>query len=174
VKGGPGSGGKARGGKAGGGKAREGEKVVATNRRARFDYAIEDSWEAGIVLTGSEVKSLRDANVNLSDAYAQPRGAELFLVNCRIGEYAQAAHFGHAPLRDRKLLLNRNEIERIRGKVEQRGYTLVPLRLYFRGGWAKVELGLGKGRAHEDRRDAIAERETRREMDRAMGRARRR
>ena len=172
MKGGAGRGGGKAGGKAG--KAGEGEKVVATNRRARFDYAIEDSWEAGIALTGSEVKSLRDGNVNLSDAYAQPRGGELFLVNCRIGEYAQAAHFGHAPLRDRKLLLNRNEIERIRGKVEQRGYTLVPLRLYFRGGWAKVELGLGKGRAHEDRRDAIAERETRREMDRAMGRARRR
>jgi SsrA-binding protein len=158
----------------GGKGAAEGEKVVATNRRARFDYAIEDTWEAGLVLTGSEVKSLRDGNVNLSDAYAQPRGSELLLVNCRIGEYAQAAHFGHAPLRERKLLLNRNEIGRIRGKVEQRGYTLVPLRVYFKDGWAKVELGLGKGRAHEDRRDAIAERESKREMDRAIGRARKR
>jgi SsrA-binding protein len=163
-------------GKAGGAKkgGDEGIKVVATNRRARFDFTVEDSWEAGLVLTGSEVKSLREGNVNLSDAYAQPKGEELFLLNCRIGEYKQAAQFGHAPLRDRKLLMNRSEIERIRGKVEQRGYTLVPLQLYFKEGWAKVELGLAKGRAHEDRRDAIAERESKREMDRAMVRGRRR
>ncbi|HUL59542.1 MAG TPA: SsrA-binding protein SmpB [Anaeromyxobacteraceae bacterium] len=153
--------------------APEGAQVVATNRRARFEYAVEDRWEAGLALTGSEVKSLRAGNVNLSDAYAQPRGEELFLVNCRIGEYEKAAAFGHAPLRDRKLLMKRAEIDRIRGKVEQRGYTLIPLQLYFKGGWAKVELGLAKGRAHEDRRDAIAERETRREMDRALSRRRR-
>ncbi len=163
-----------KGARGGGKRQAEGEKVAATNRRARFDYQIEDSWEAGLVLTGSEVKSIREGNVNLSDAYAMPRGDELFLVNCRIGEYKQAAHFGHAPLRDRKLLLSRAELDRIKGKVEQRGYTLVPLRLYFKGGWAKVELGLGKGRAHEDRRGAIAERESKREMDRAMARSRRR
>lgn len=157
-----------------GAKPEAGEKVVATNRRARFDYDIEDRWEAGLVLTGSEVKSLRAGNVNLSDAYAAPRGEELFLLNCRIGEYQQAAHFGHAPLRDRKLLMRRAELDRIRGKVEQRGYTLVPLRLYFKDGWAKVELGLARGRAHEDRRGAIAERESRREMERALGRARKR
>jgi SsrA-binding protein len=161
-------------GKGGGAKPAGGERVVASNRRARFDYAIEDAWEAGLVLTGSEVKALREGNVNLSDAYAQPKGDELFLVNCRIGEYKQAAHFGHAPLRDRKLLMKRAEIERIRGKIEQRGYTLVPLRVYFKEGWAKVELGLAKGRSHEDRRDAIAERESRREMDRALARSRRR
>ncbi len=158
----------------GGDKPAEGERVVATNRRARFDYAIEDRWEAGLALTGSEVKSLRDGNVSLSDAYALPKGDELFLVNCRIGEYKQASHFGHAPLRDRKLLMRRAEIDRVRGKVEQRGYTLVPLRIYFKKGWAKVELGLGKGRAHEDRREAIAERESKREMDRALARSRRR
>ncbi len=157
----------------GGRRAPEGVKVVATNRRARFDYEIEDRWEAGLALTGSEVKSLRAGNVSLSDAYAQPRGDELFLVNCRIGEYEKAGPFGHAPLRDRKLLMKRAELDRIRGKVEQRGYTLVPLQLYFKEGWAKVELGLAKGRAHEDRRDAIAERETKREMDRAMSRRRR-
>ncbi|HYD39625.1 MAG TPA: SsrA-binding protein SmpB [Anaeromyxobacter sp.] len=156
------------------GKGEDGTKLVAQNKRARFDYTIEDAWEAGLALTGSEVKSLREGNVNLSDAYALPRGDELFLVNCRIGEYKQAVHFGHAPLRDRKLLLNRAELDRIRGKVEQRGYTLVPLRLYFKQGWAKVELGLGKGRTHEDRRDAIAERESKREMDRAMAQGRRR
>jgi SsrA-binding protein len=158
----------------GGRRVAEGEKIVATNRRARFDFAVEDSWEAGIVLTGSEVKSLRAGNVNLSDAYAAPRGDELFLFNCRIGEYQQAAHFGHAPLRDRKLLMRRAELDRVRGKVEQRGYTLVPLRLYFKDGWAKVELGLAKGRSHEDRREAIPERESKREMDRALGRARKR
>jgi SsrA-binding protein len=159
----------------GGGKGPpEGVKVVATHRRARFEYEIEDRIEAGLVLTGSEVKSLRGANVNLADSYAQLRNQELFLVNCRIGEYAQAAHFGHAPLRERKLLLNRSEIDRLRGKIEQRGYTLIPLQLYFRDGWAKVELGLGKGRTHEDRRDAIAERESKREMDRALSQGRRR
>ncbi|BDG02592.1 SsrA-binding protein SmpB [Anaeromyxobacter oryzae] len=162
--------------KKGGGKkpVDEGVKVVATNRRARFDYAIEDAWEAGLSLVGSEVKSLREGNVNLSDAYAQPRGDELYLVNCRIGEYKQAAHFGHEPLRDRKLLMKRAELDRIRGKVEQRGYTLIPLRLYFKEGWAKVEIGLAKGRSHEDRRDVIAERESKREIDRAMSRGRRR
>lgn len=161
-------------GKGGGARVEEGVKVVATHRRARFDYAIEDTWEAGLSLTGSEVKSLREGNVSLSDAYAMPRGNELFLVNCRIGEYKQAGPFGHAPLRDRKVLMRRAELDRIRGKVEQRGYTLVPLRLYFKHGWAKVELGLARGRAHADRRDAIAERESRREIDRALARDRRR
>ena len=153
--------------------APEGVKVVVQNRRARFDYAIEDRYEAGLVLSGSEVKSLRAGNVSLSDAYAQPRGAELFLLNCRIGEYQPAAYFGHSPLRDRKLLLKREELDRIRGKVEQRGYTLVPLSLYFKAGWAKVELGLARGRTHEDRREVIAERESKREMDRALSRRRR-
>ena len=160
----------------GGGKAKgaaDGTKVIATNRRARFEFQVEDTYEAGLALTGSEVKSLRAGNLSLSDAYAQPRGGELFLVNCRIGEYGPAAFFGHAPLRDRKLLMKREEIDKIRGKVEQRGYTLVPLSIYFKQGWAKVELGLAKGRKHEDRRDAIAERETKREMDRAMSRKRR-
>jgi SsrA-binding protein len=153
--------------------APEGVKVVATNRRARFDFQVEDTYEAGLALTGSEVKSLRAGNLSLSDAYAQPRGTELFLVNFRIGEYGPAAVFGHAPLRERKLLMRREELDKIRGKVEQRGYTLVPLSLYFKQGWAKVELGLARGRKHEDRREAIAERETRREMDRAMSRRRR-
>jgi SsrA-binding protein len=153
--------------------APEGAKVVVQNRRARFDFAIEDRYEAGISLSGSEVKSLRAGNVSLSDAYAQPRGTELFLLNCRIGEYQPAAFFGHSPLRDRKLLLNRDELDRIRTKVEQRGYTLIPLSIYFKAGWAKVELGLARGRTHGDRREAIAERESRREMDRAMSRRKR-
>ena len=160
-------------GRKGGAAAGEGVKVVATNRRARFDFDLEDHYEAGLSLTGSEVKSLRAGNVSLSDAYALPKGPELFLVNCRIGEYQPAAFFGHSPLRDRKLLLKREEIARIKTKVEQRGYTLVPLQIYFKQGWAKVELALAKGRKHEDRRDAIAERETKREMDRAMSKRRR-
>jgi len=125
------------------------------------------------VLQGSEVKSLRAGNANLADAYAQPRGDELFLVNCRIGEYDKAAHFGHAPLRERKLLLGRAQIDKLATKVERAGYTLVPTQIYFRGGWAKVELALAKGRTHEDRRGAIAERESKREMDREISRRRR-
>jgi SsrA-binding protein len=154
-------------------KAAEGVKLVASNRKAHFDFQIEDKYEAGLALTGSEVKSLRAGNVSLSDAYAQPKGEELFLVNCRIGEYSPAAFFGHLPLRERKLLLRREELAKIRGKVAQRGYTLIPLSLYFKQGWAKIELGLARGRTHEDRRDAIAERETKREIDRAMSRKRR-
>jgi len=151
----------------------EGVQVVAQNRRARFGYQVEETYEAGLALTGSEVKSLRAGNASLSDAYAQPRGDEIVLVNCRIGEYQPASYFGHQPLRERKLLLGRDEIDKIRGKVEKRGYTLVPLSLYFKRGWAKIQLALARGRTHEDRRDAIAERETRREMDRALARRRR-
>jgi len=159
--------------KARGEKAAPGIRAVAQNKRARFDYHVEDRYEAGLALAGSEVKSLRAGNVSLSDAYAHPRGEELLLVNCRIGEYQPAASFGHLPLRDRKLLMKRSEIEKIRVKVEQRGYTLVPLSIYFKGGWAKVELGLARGKTHEDRRDSIAEREQKREMQRALARKRR-
>jgi len=148
-------------------------RPVATNRRARYDFEVLETYEVGLELAGSEVKSLRAGNVSLSDAYAQPRGRELYLVNCRIGEYAPAAFFGHLPLRERRLLLHREELDRILGKVEQRGYALVPLSLYFKAGWAKVELALGRGRKHEDRRDTIKERETQREMDRALSRRRR-
>jgi SsrA-binding protein len=159
------------------GKARagppEGAKVVARNRKAGHDFDIEDRVEAGLVLAGSEVKSLRAGNVALGDAYAQIRQGELFLANCRIGEYQPASWTGHAPLRDRKLLLGRAEIDRLAGKVERSGYTLVPLSIYFKKGWAKVELGLARGRTHGDRRQAIAEREQRREMDRALSRRRR-
>ncbi len=147
--------------------------MVARNRRAGFDYSIEERIEAGLSLTGSEVKSLREGNVGLSDAYAVPRGGDIVLVNLRIGEYRPAAVFGHQPLRERRLLLHRREIEKLRGKVEQRGYTLVPLSIYFKSGWAKVELGLGRGKTHQDRRGAVAEREAKREMQRALSRRRR-
>ena len=148
--------------------APEGVKVVVQNRRARFDYAIEDRYEAGLVLSGSEVKSLRAGNVSLSDAYAQPRGAELFLLNCRIGEYQPAAYFGHSPLRDRKLLLKREELDRIRGKVEQRGYTLVPLDLHYKGGRVKASIALAKGKAEHDKRNSVKEKDWEREKGRLM------
>jgi SsrA-binding protein len=159
----------------GGGKGGppEGARVVARNRKALHDFQIEERVEAGLVLSGSEVKSLRAGNVALGDAYALVKGGELFLANCRIGEYQPASWTGHAPVRDRKLLLRRTEIDRLGGKVERSGYTLVPLSIYFKEGWAKVELGLARGRTHADRRQAIAEREQRREMDRALSRRRR-
>jgi SsrA-binding protein len=163
--------------KAGGAKRGEAQdsdvKVVARNKKAGFDFTIEERFEAGLVLTGSEVKSLRAGNANLADAYARPVKGELYLMNLRIGEYDKAAHFGHAPLRDRKLLVGRAQIDKLTSKVDRAGYTLVPTQLYFRGGWAKVELALAKGRTHEDRRDAIAERESKREMDRAISQRRR-
>ncbi len=151
----------------------EGVQLVVQNRKARHDFDVEERLEAGLALTGSEVKSLRAGNVALADAYGLVKGDELLLANCRIGEYQPASYTGHAPVRDRKLLLHRSEIEKLRGKVERSGYTLIPLSLYFKQGWAKVELGLARGRKHEDRRQVIAERETRREMDRAMSRRRR-
>ena len=155
----------------GGGKgkvAAEGMKVVATNRRARFDFQVEDTYEAGLALMGSEVKSLRAGNLSLSDAYAQPRGVELFLVNCRIGEYGPAAFFGHAPLRDRKLLMKREEIDKIRGKVEQRGYTLIPLDLHFAKGRIKIQIALAKGKLKHDKRASEREKEWQREKTRLL------
>jgi len=148
--------------------APDGVKVVATNRRARFDFQVEETYEAGLALTGSEVKSLRAGNLSLSDSYAQPRGEELFLVNCRIGEYGPAAFFGHAPLRDRKLLMKREELDKIRGKVEQRGYTLVPLNLHYSKGRIKLEMGLGRGKLKHDKRADEREKEWNREKQRLL------
>src|SRR5690606_39431330 len=111
-----------------------GEKLVAENRRARHDYELGDRWEAGLVLMGSEVRSLREGNANLSDAFVLPRGDELYLHNLRIGPYKGAAAWGHEPLRDRKLLLHRSELDRITQRIRAKGYTLVPTRLYFTNG----------------------------------------
>lgn len=149
-------------------KAKGGVKLIAENRRARHDYELGDRWEAGLVLVGTEVKSLREGNANLSDSYAQPRGDELWVHNMRIGEYKPAAMYGHEPLRERKLLLNRAEIDRISQRVRERGYTIVPTRLYFKDGRAKLEIALASGKTHGDRRQTIRERDTRREIDRAM------
>jgi len=157
---------------AGAGKGKdEGIKLIAENRRARFDYAVEDTVEAGMELLGSEVKSLRDGTTNLADSYALPtKDGQLFLHNAHIGKYNAASVFGHDPLRARRLLLHREEIDRWATKVRERGYSIIPLKIYFKKGRAKVQLGLCKGKTHEDRRQDIKERETKREMDRALRR----
>lgn len=146
------------------------EKLICENRRARFDYQIDDTVEAGIQLTGSEVKALRAGEASLSDSYASPEKNELFLCNAHIGAYKPASSFSHTPIRKRKLLLHRVEIDRWATKVKERGYSIIPLVMYFKNGKAKIRLGLGKGKSGLDRRDTIKDREAKREMDRAMRR----
>jgi SsrA-binding protein len=146
------------------------DRDIAVNRRARFEYHIEETFEAGLVLLGSEVKALRVGKANLKDSYGRIEGDEVWLWNAHISPYGPASQFGHEPLRSRKLLLRRDEISRLTGKVKERGLTLVPLRLYFKNGRAKIELALARGKKHHDKRDAIREREVRREIDRAMKR----
>jgi SsrA-binding protein len=145
-----------------------GERTVIVNRKARHDYEILESYEAGMVLTGSEVKSLRDGRANLKDSYARLEKSELFLLNLHISPYAPASHFGHEPERSRKLLLHREEIDELAGQLNERGLTLVPLRVYFKNGRAKIELGLGRGKKAYDKRQSIKDRELRREADRAI------
>ena len=147
-----------------------GIKVVARNRRARHEYAVEETIEAGLELMGSEVKSLRDGSANLSDSYAMPDKGQVWLHNFNISPYKAASTLGHEPLRKRRLLLNKREIEKLSVKVKERGYSLVPLQVYFKNGWAKVELGIARGKSTIDRREDIKERETRRELDRAVRR----
>lgn len=144
-----------------------GRQVVATNRRARHNYDIVDTFEAGLVLRGSEVKSLRAGQIQLKDAYATIRHGELWLENAHIAPYSFAADGGHDPERPRKLLLHRREIDRLIGRMNEQGLTLVPLLVYFTQGRAKVELALAKGRRIHDKRRKIVEREQQREMERA-------
>ncbi len=146
------------------------KKVVTTNRRARHDYEIVDRFEAGMVLLGSEVKSLRQGNANLKDSFAHVKDGEVWLVGAYIAPYSFSRGGGHDPERTRKLLLHRREIDRIAGKLAERGFTLVPLSIYFKDGKAKVELGLARGRRTVDKRRALREREQRREMERALRR----
>jgi SsrA-binding protein len=143
-------------------------KVVTTNRRARHDHEILETFEAGIVLVGSEVKSLRDGQVNLKDSYVTVRGGELWLVGCHIAPYAFSRLGGHEPERDRKLLLHRREIDRVSAKLAEKGLTLIPLRIYFKDGKAKAELGLGRGKRAYDKRQSLKAKEQKREMDRAL------
>lgn len=144
-----------------------GAKIICQNRKARHDYFILDEYEAGMVLLGTEVKSLRLGRANMRDSYAKVRGGEVFLYNMHIGSYPFAAYGNHDPLRPRKLLLHRQEIKRLLGKVEEKGQTLIPLQIYFREGKAKVTLALAKGKRKYDKRDAIRKREEKRELDRA-------
>jgi SsrA-binding protein len=141
---------------------------VATNRQARFKYNLLERWEAGLVLQGSEVKSLRAGKVNLKDSYAAVRDGELWLQACHIAPYAPAAGEGHDPERPRKLLLRRKEIERLIGKTQEKGLTLVPTRIYFSGPHAKVEIALARGKEVRDKREVIRERDQRREIEREL------
>lgn len=151
--------------------APEGTTLIASNRAARRNYAIDDTLEAGIVLLGSEVKSMREAQVQLADAYARIRNGEAWLEGVHVAPYTNAVGFGaHDPDRSRKLLLHRDEIARLKAKVDQERVSVVPLSLYFRDGRVKVELGIGKGRAKADKRQAIAERDAAMEARREMGR----
>jgi len=141
---------------------------VCQNRKAFHDYSIEETVEAGVQLAGTEVKSLRDGKANLKDSYVLIKDSEAFLFNCHISPYSHGNIMNHEPLRTRKLLLHRKEIERIRGKALQKGYTLVPLKIYFKGSYAKVEVGLAKGKKVYEKRESIKEREAKRTIERAM------
>ena len=141
---------------------------VVVNRRAPFDYFIEETYEAGLTLAGSEVKSLRAGHANLREAYARIEGGEAWLWNAHISPYGQGGHFNHDPTRRRKLLLHRKEIAHLAGIVKRPGYTLVPLRIYFKNNRAKAEIGVARGKKAYDKRDAMAERDARREIERAL------
>ena len=148
----------------------QGRKVVASNRKARHDYAILDTYEAGMALTGTEVKSLRAGRASLTDAFAEETNGEIFLRGLHIPEYTQGTWTNHEPRRVRKLLLHRDEIRKMQGKLRDDGITLVPLSVYFNNGYAKVELGLAKGKKSYDKRQDLATRDAQKEINRAVGR----
>lgn len=150
------------------------EGTVAVNRRAAYDYFIDDRYEAGMALTGTEVKSLRAGHANLREAYARIDGGEAWLWNAHISPYERGNRYNHEPTRRRKLLLHRKQIGQLAGIVKRPGYTLVPLRIYFKNNRAKVEIGVGRGKKEYDKRDAMAERDARREIERALADRRRR
>ncbi|MBW3622031.1 MAG: SsrA-binding protein SmpB [Armatimonadetes bacterium] len=145
-----------------------GRKVIAVNRKARYNYEIEDTVDAGLVLTGTEIKSIRDGKVNLQDAYALIRDGEAWVMNMHIAPYEQGNRFNVDSRRTRKLLLHKGEIGRLYGKVQQRGLTLVPLSIYLQNGFAKLEIGVGRGKKLYDKRETIAERDRNREVQRAL------
>ena len=151
----------------------QGQKTIARNKKARHEYAIEDTWEAGIVLTGTEVKSLREGRASLVDGFAQIRDGELWLYNVHIPEYNQGTWNNHAPRRRRKLLLHRKEIQRLIGKSKESGLTLIPLALYFKDGKAKIELGLARGKKDYDKRQTLLEKTMTREAEREISAHRR-
>jgi SsrA-binding protein len=143
-------------------------KVIATNKKAYHDYFIEETYEAGIALVGSEVKSIRLGNINLKDSFALVRGGSVFLMNAHISPYKMGSYFNPEPRRDRRLLLNRQEINKLRGKVEKKGYTLVATKIYFKDSLVKVEIGVAKGKELHDKRRAIKEKEQMRQAERAL------
>ena len=146
----------------------EGIKVVAENRKAFHDYFIEDRVEAGIVLTGTEIKSIRNGRVNLKDSYARLNDGEVWVYQMHISPYEQGNRFNHDPLRPRKLLLHRSEINKLVGKIQLQGLTLIPIKIYLKRGMAKVELAVGQGKKNYDKRQALAEREGKRDIERAL------
>ncbi|OGL38301.1 MAG: SsrA-binding protein [Candidatus Schekmanbacteria bacterium GWA2_38_11] len=143
-------------------------KTVCTNRKAYHDYFLTETFEAGISLKGTEVKSLRDGKANLKDSYATIKDGEMYLMNCHISPYSAGSRENPPPTRTRKLLMHRREIERLLGKTKEKGFTLVPVKIYFKKGYAKVELALGKGKKLFDKRRAIKEKESKREIERAL------
>lgn len=147
---------------------RHDDKVLAQNRKAFHDFFIEETFEAGIVLTGTEIKSIRRGKANLRDAYARIEGREVFLHNLHISPYEQGNRFNHDPLRTRKLLLHRSEISKLIGASREKGYTLVPTKMYLRNGFCKVELGLAKGKKQHDKREAMKKRDADREIAKAL------
>jgi SsrA-binding protein len=153
--------------------AAKGEKLITENRKARHDYQLLDRYEAGLVLTGTEVKSLRDGGATLQQAYADVRGNEVWLVGAHIAEYGQGNVNNHEPDRDRKLLLHKKEIDSMIGKVRERGFTIVPTKMYFKNGRAKVEIALARGKDVRDKRRDIAKRDADRQIDRALKESRR-
>jgi SsrA-binding protein len=148
-----------------------GEKTLVTNRRARREYFIEERYEAGLVLTGSEIKSVRAGRANLQDSYVTIRGGEAWLVNSHVAPYKQASDQNHEPKRDRKLLLHRRQIDRLTGQVQAKGYTIVPLRLYLKNNRAKVEIALARGKKLYDKRADLAKRQAERDIERALRRS---
>lgn len=146
----------------------DGVKVVAQNKKARHDYFIEDTFEAGIVLTGTEVKSIRQGKVNLKDSFARVKDGEVLLMNMHISPYEQGNRYNPDPLRTRKLLLKKKEIFRLMGLTKEKGYSLIPLQLYFRHGFAKIELALAKGKKLYDKRESMKERDSKREIERSL------
>lgn len=143
-------------------------KPVAENRKAYHDYFIDERYEAGISLRGTEVKSIREGKLNLKDSYVLLKDSEAFLLNSHISPYSHGNIMNHEPLRTRKLLLNRSEIERLKGKVAQKGYSLVPLKAYFKGPYVKIEIGLARGKKLFDKRESIKEKEAKRQIERAV------
>lgn len=143
------------------------EKVITVNRKARHEYHIIETFETGIELTGTEVKSLRAGKANIQDSYARVENSELLLYNMHISPYEQGNRFNHDPKRPRRLLMHRHEIMRLLGKVREKGYSLIPIKMYFKNGWAKVELALARGKKLYDKREDMAERDAKRDMERA-------